>query len=47
MKEHVEIAENKQETSVLEQYLAQTAQDENIHFAHADWIYSDSSDCCC
>lgn len=40
--------ENTQEKQdVLEQYVAQTAQNEDVHFAHADWIYSDSSDCCC
>lgn len=38
-------AENKQD--VLEQYVSQTAENEDIHCTHADWIYSDSSDCCC
>ena len=32
--------------SLLEQYKAQNEENENIHFAHYDWTYNDSS-CCC
>lgn len=35
---------NKQE--ILEQYAAQTADQEDVHFYHSDWVYSDTS-CCC
>jgi hypothetical protein len=38
---------NEIDQDVLEQYVAQTNTNEDIHFSHADWIYSDSSDCCC
>lgn len=40
--------ENKVEAQdVLAEYMAQTKEDENVHFEHVDWVYSDSSDCCC
>ena len=38
---------NKKVQDVLDQYVSQTAANEDVHFSHADWIYSDSSDCCC
>ena len=31
---------------ILDQYVAQTAEDEDVHFEHYDWTYNDSS-CCC
>lgn len=31
---------------VLAEYASQTNEDENVHFEHVDWVYSDSS-CCC
>lgn len=31
---------------VLAEYAAQTREDEDVHFEHVDWTYSDSS-CCC
>ncbi|MBQ7415955.1 MAG: hypothetical protein IJW14_02830 [Oscillospiraceae bacterium] len=43
--EHMET--NMDKKDVLDQYIAQTAENEDVHFSHADWIYSDSSDCCC
>lgn len=37
---------NLENVDVLEQYASQT-QSEDVHFTHADWIYSDYSDSCC
>ena len=36
-----------QEKSLIEQYTSQTKKDEDIHFEHFDWTYSDGSGCCC
>jgi hypothetical protein len=41
------IPETKESKDLLEQYLEQTSDKEDIHFTHSDWIYSDSSGCCC
>lgn len=45
--ENTKIAKAEETADVLEQYVAQTAQSEDIHFSHADWVYTDGSDCCC
>lgn len=37
---------NEVENDVITQYEDQTKGDENVHFEHVDWTYSDSS-CCC
>ena len=44
-KNNVQKKENAK--NLLEQYTAQTEANENIHFEHYDWVYNDSSGCCC
>jgi hypothetical protein len=41
-----EIKKEEKEPNILEQYIEQTEDDEDIHFDHYDWTYNDSS-CCC
>ena len=38
--------EQNKNQELLDKYVAQTAENEDIHFEHVDWVYSDSS-CCC
>ena len=42
--ENVSNEVNAQE--LIEQYTAQTENNDDIHFEHYDWTYNDSS-CCC
>lgn len=46
MKNEQKITKEIEMNEVLVEYSAQTAQDEDVHFEHVDWTYSDSS-CCC
>ncbi len=39
-----EVVESKED--LLSNYNAQTEDNEDIHFEHVDWTYSDGS-CCC
>ena len=48
MEQNKKIEQEKKNNAkgVLEQYSAQTENNEDIHFYHSDWTYTDSS-CCC
>ena len=41
-----EIKKEEKDINILEEYVAQTESDDDIHFDHYDWTYNDSS-CCC
>ncbi len=41
-----EIKKEEKIDEILEQYISQTEDDEDIHFEHYDWTYNDSG-CCC
>lgn len=45
-KKNAPVMDEAKAKKLLEEYRAQTANDEDIHFEHYDWTYNDSS-CCC
>jgi len=46
MENKKDIIKTETTEDVLAEYVSQDENDD-VHFEHVDWVYSDGSDCCC